>query len=122
MQRVIFDSSFLMAVVESPTTWFEDIVDRVGKFEPVLLGCVEQELDRLASGHGRRSRSARVALDLASKFTKHSCGQAQVDDEIASAALSMGAVVATMDSGLANALRPMHVKVISLRSGRAAIS
>ena len=64
--KVIFDSSFLMAVVERPTTWFEDMVDGIGKFEPVLLDCVRQELDKLAAGQGRRARTARASLDLAS--------------------------------------------------------
>ncbi|MDG6962113.1 MAG: hypothetical protein JRN71_06690 [Nitrososphaerota archaeon] len=43
LRKVIFDSSFLMAVVERPTTWFEDIVDNIGKFQPVLLDCVRDE-------------------------------------------------------------------------------
>lgn len=121
MQAVIFDSSFLMAVVEKPTTWFEDIVDSVGKFEPVLLDCVRDELSKLASGQGRRSRSARVALDLASKFEASPCGEAKVDDEIVSAALSRGAAVATTDADLAGSLRAAHVKVVSLRTGRVAV-
>jgi len=118
LTRVIFDSSFLMAVVETPTTWFEDIVDRVGKFEPVLLECVGEELHGLARGKGGRSRTARVALDLSGRFHRLACGGARVDDEIVSAASAEGAIVATMDADLARAAKAAHLRVISLRKGR----
>jgi len=107
-----------MAVVETPTTWFEDIVDQVGKFEPVLLECVGEELQRLASGKGGRSRSARVALGLSARFNRLACAGARVDDEIISTALTEGALVATTDAELARAAKAAHLRVISLRKGR----
>ena len=118
MSKVIFDSSFLMAVAERPTTWFEDIVNSVGKFEPVLLDCVRVELEKISRGDGKRSRSARVALDMASKFSRAPCGSTRVDDEVISAALSSKAIVATTDAGLRKALRDSHVRVVLLRGGR----
>ncbi|MDA4125834.1 MAG: twitching motility protein PilT [Thaumarchaeota archaeon] len=121
MQRVIFDSSFLMAVAENPTTWFQDIVAGLGSFEPILPACVRDELSKLASGRGKRAREARVALDLASNFASIPCGKAAVDDEIVSAALTKGALVATTDADLVLSLRAAHLKVVSLRSGRVAL-
>ena len=118
MQRVIFDSSFLMAVAERPTTWFEDMVDLVGGFQPVLLTCVKGELEQLASGGGTRSRTARVALDLTSKFASEPCGAARVDDEIVSAARTSGSLAATVDSELLASLRVAHVRAVSLSGGR----
>jgi rRNA-processing protein FCF1 len=118
LKQVIFDSSFLMAVVEAPTTWFEDMVDGIGGFEPVLLDCVRRELQKIASGQSSRSRIARICLDMASGFRVVTCGQADVDDEIISTALSIGALVATTDSRLASSARASHLKVISLRSRR----
>jgi rRNA-processing protein FCF1 len=118
LTRVIFDSSFLMALVETPTTWLEDMIDRVGKLEPVLLECVGEELQRLASGKGEKSRTARVALDLSTQFDRLPCGGARVDDEIISTASSEGALVATTDSELARAAKAAHLRVISLRKGR----
>jgi rRNA-processing protein FCF1 len=115
---VIFDSSFLMAVAETPTTWFEDIVDRVGKFEPVLLECVAEELKRLASGKGGKSKTAGVALDLSRQFDRLACGGARVDDEIISAAMAGGALVATTDLELARTAKAVHLRVISLSKGR----
>jgi rRNA-processing protein FCF1 len=120
LQQVIFDSSFLIAVVENPTTWFEDMVEGIGKFQPVLLDCVRKELEGMASGRYRKSRVARMSLELASKFKSVPCGGAKVDDEIVSASLSLGACVATADKELQRALRSAHVKVISLRAGRVA--
>jgi len=110
-----------MAVVETPTTWLEDIANRVGKFEPVLLECVSRELQRLASGKGGKSRTARVALDLSMQFDRLACGGARVDDEIISAASSEGALVATTDAELARAARAAHLGVITLRKGRVAL-
>lgn len=107
-----------MAVVETPTTWFEDIVDMIGKFEPVLLECVGEELRRLASGRGGRSRTARVALDISAQFNRLACRGDCVDDEIVSAASAEGAYVATTDAELARAARDAHLRVISLRKGR----
>jgi rRNA-processing protein FCF1 len=121
LQKVIFDSSFLMAVVESPTTWYEDITDSMGKFQPVLLTCVKSELERLAGGEGKRARTARLALELASEFESRDCGSAKVDDEIVSAASTMGAFVATADSELGESVRAAHRKVISLSRGRVAV-
>lgn len=122
LQRVIFDSSFLMAVVERPTTWYEDIVEALGMFEPVLLDCVRGELERIAEAQDKRARVARVSLDLASKFSHAPCGKAGVDDEIVSAALSTKALVATSDSDLARSLEAAHVRVVSLKSGRVALA
>ena len=116
--QVIFDSSFLMAVVERPTTWFEDTVEIVGEFRPILLACVKSELESLASEGGSRARTARVALELSSKFSSERCGGARVDDEIVSAAKTSGAVVATVDSELLRSLKAAHVGVITLGGGR----
>jgi rRNA-processing protein FCF1 len=122
LKQVIFDSSFLMAVVETPTTWFEDIGEGIGSFQPVLLDCVREELDKLSAGQGKKARAARVSLDLASKFLSLPCGKSEVDDEVVSAAVSAKALVATVDAKLAQSLRAAHVPVISLRGGRVALS
>ncbi len=122
LQKVIFDSSFLMAVVERPTTWYEDIVDALGKFEPVLLDCVRGELDKMAAAQEKRGRAARASLELASRFTRAPCGRSKVDDEIVSAALSTKALVATADSELGRSLEAVHIRVIRLKAGRVALS
>ena len=59
---------------------------------------------------------------MASKFSRSPCGRSKVDDEIASAALSAKAAVATADSDLARSLRAVHVRVISLRGGRVSLA
>jgi len=121
LKQVIFDSSFLMAVAEQPTTWYEDIVEAVGRIEPVLLECVKKELEQLSSGQGKRARTARVALDLAKEFGTAECGGGRVDDELMSASASRGALLATVDSDLATSSRAAHLRVVSLRGGRVAI-
>ncbi|MDG6988982.1 MAG: hypothetical protein JRN21_06615 [Nitrososphaerota archaeon] len=119
--QVIFDSSFLMGVVERPTTWFEDMVDDLGGFQPLLLECVEIELRKISEGSGKRARTAGVALALASKFVRIPCGAGTVDDEIVSAAVSAKAAVATTDRDLVLTLKSAHVSVVTLRGNRVAL-
>jgi rRNA-processing protein FCF1 len=121
LTKVIFDSSFLMAVVEHPTTWFEDITEKIGGFEPVALECVLAELRRLALGDGRKGRAARVALELAEGFSRVPRGGARTDEEITSAALTMNATVATADRDLARSLVARKVRVVGLHSNRVAL-
>ena len=121
MRRVIFDSSFLMAVAERPTTWLEDVTTVLGKVEPVILECGKRELLMLSHGTGRKAKLARVALKLAEGFATEPCGGAKVDDEIVSAAVARGAAVATADEELASAMKALGIQVIGLRSGRAAL-
>lgn len=118
MTEIVFDSSFLMAVVDTPTTWFDDIVERLGKFDPLLPECVFLELQKLAAGRDKRSRTARVAVDISKGFKRLPCGSARVDDEVISEASARGAFVATTDAVLASAARGAHLRVVSLRGGR----
>ena len=121
MRKVLFDSSFLMSVSESPTGWEDAMAEAIGPYEPVLLDCVRDELAELSKGQERRAKLARVALQLASGFSHESSGSAAVDDELVSAALESGAAVATVDNELAATLRAVHVEVVGLRSGRVAL-
>ena len=122
MPRVVFDSSFLMAVVARPTAWREDMTEKLGGFEPVVLDCVLAEMDSLSAGRGRRSRSAAVAKGIASGFRVVKSGGGDVDDEIASYALSNAAAVATLDRGLISTLKARGVRIITLRAGRVALA
>jgi rRNA-processing protein FCF1 len=106
-----------MAVSERPTSWFEDMTELIGKFEPVLLDCVREELERLGT-EGGKSRFAKVALELGSTFQRAACGGGRVDDEIVSAASSMHAMVATADRELEISLKALRVGTVMLRSGR----
>jgi len=118
MTKVIFDTSFLMAVADRPTNWFDDISEEVGKLEPVALDCVLNELARLSSGRGKRSKTAAVAVEIAKGFTRLQCGAARPDEEIMSVAITVNAAVATADLELARSLMARRVTVFGLRSGR----
>ena len=107
-----------MAVVERPTTWFEDMTESLGKLDPLILDCVAAELEQIGARDGKKARVARVALDLAKGFRRAACGSGDADAEITSAALGRKALVATTDRALARTLRTLHVRVVGLRSGR----
>ena len=120
-KAVAFDSSFLVAVMEHPTSWNEDIVMKVGAFTPVVLSSVRDELARLSAKGDRKGRFAALALGLLEQgtFSLEPDGRGRPDDEIISFALREGAAVATIDSELAERLRASRVHtVIMLRGGR----
>lgn len=121
MQQVVFDSSFLMAVVQRPTSWLDDTRGFLGGFEPVILECVLSELKRISTGGGRRARYADLAMKLAEGFRLERCGGASVDDEVVSFAGSSGAVVATVDRDMIGRLASLRIRGVTLRGGRVAL-
>jgi rRNA-processing protein FCF1 len=123
-RAVAFDSSFLIAVMEHPTPWSEDIAEKVGAFTPVVLSSVRDELARLAAKGDKRGRFATVALSLLDqgRLSLEPDGRGKPDDEIISFALREGAAVATIDSELAERLRASRVAtLITLRGGRVSV-
>lgn len=117
---VLFDSSFLIAVMEHPTTWYEDILEKAGSFKPTVLDVVQEELAKISKGEGKRSRFASLALELSSNFTlaRARSKNGRTDDEIISYAKEKKAIVATIDGELMERLTALRVPVITLRQGR----
>ena len=119
--KVFFDSSFLIAVMEDPTPWQADILEKVGRFEPVVIEPVYAELSRLAKGRTRQSRFASLAVALVDdgklKLERSGGGGTHADEELISCALRDGATVATIDGDLIRQLKASHVEVLSLRGG-----
>lgn len=123
-KAVAFDSSFLVAVMEHPTPWSQDILEKFGAFTPVILSSVRDELARLSAKGDKRARFAALALELLKKgaFSLEPDGKGRPDDEIISFALREAAAVATLDSELAERLRASRVQtVITLRRGRVSL-
>jgi rRNA-processing protein FCF1 len=121
---VAFDSSFLVAIMETPTTWNEDILEKVGSFTPVVLSSVRDELRRLAARGDKKGKFAALALGLIEqgRFSLEPDGNGRPDDEMISFALRERAAVATIDADLARRLRASRVHtVITLRGGRVSI-
>ena len=118
MKEVIFDSSFLMAVGERPTSWEDDVSRIFGGFRPIMLATVKDELGRLASRVGRKAAAAKVALEISRGFRVVDAGPGSPDDEIVSTALRLGAAVATVDKDLSLTLSKLHVPVVTLHTGR----
>lgn len=122
MLRVLFDSSFLMALIEHPTTWYEDMTEKVGKFEPVLPDCVGNELKRLASTKRRRARGASLALELARTFTKSKCSADTADRELVERARDPETLVATVDKEILRGVKLSGRKAVTLHRGRIALA
>ena len=111
----------MIAVTEEPTSWYEDMSELVGKFEPMILECVQTELEALSRGRGRRARRASLAISLSNGFRTEKSGKASVDDEIISFAQSNKAVVATLDGELIRTLRSLGIVGVTLRRGRVSL-
>ncbi len=119
MRYVVFDSSFLMAVLERPTTWYEDMVEQIGRFTPVMVDRIADELEELASRGGKRARFAGLARELGSAFTMVRGGRGgSPDDEVLSWAASNHALVATVDRQMIEHLKASRLGYVTLRSGR----
>jgi len=84
----------------------------------VILDAVEEELQRISRTKGGKAKRAAVALQIAKGFARRPNGRGAVDDELVSAALTLGAPVATVDGGLLKALRASGASVVTLRRGR----
>ena len=106
--------------MERPTSWLEDIIEKVGSFEPVIITPVYAELERLAAGKSRGARYASLAKQLADSgaLKVENTGGERADEELVSKALDDGALVATVDAALIEQLRASRVGVIRLRGGR----
>jgi rRNA-processing protein FCF1 len=121
---VLFDSSFLIAVMEHPTPWREDVLDSIGSFEGIVIKTVYDELERLAGGGNRASRYASLAKEMVDRgemVVQNPTGKGTADDELISLALDMGALVATLDAELIRQLKALHVGVIILSGGRVSV-
>jgi rRNA-processing protein FCF1 len=119
LEYVVFDSSFLIAVVEKPATWYEDIQEKLGEFKPVMLDRVAGELDDLANRGGKRGRFAVLAKELGESFMKVRGEKGgSPDDEILSWAASNDAFVATLDTRMLEHLRASRMRYVTLRRGR----
>ena len=119
-RKVLFDSSFLIAVMEHPTSWEEDLLEKVGGFEGVIILPIYAELVSLADRRERESGFARLALELVDmgRIVLENAGGGQPDDELVSYALSHDALVATVDEALIEQLEAARVGIIRLRGGR----
>ncbi len=123
-RRVLFDSSFLIAVMERPTPWREDMLERLGSFDAVVIDAVYDELVRLSQTGGRAARYASVAKDMVDRGElklEKAVGSGSADDELVSLALGDDAFVATLDKELIRQLKASSVRVVSLSGGRVSL-
>jgi rRNA-processing protein FCF1 len=121
---VLFDSSFLIAIMEHPTPWREDLIEKIGGFEPVVIQPVYDELVGLSGGRDRASGYAALAKGLVDRgelVIRRPKGNGKADDELISLALDGDAFVATLDKELMGQLRALHLRVVSLSGGRVSV-
>ena len=78
--------------MERPTSWQDDILEKIGRFEGVIIGPVQVELKRLVERKGREAGFARLALELVDDGTMKldSSGGIRADEELERDSLERG--------------------------------
>ncbi|HII29573.1 hypothetical protein AUJ69_03600 [Candidatus Woesearchaeota archaeon CG1_02_47_18] len=126
--RVLLDTNFLMIPSEFGIDIFSEL-ERIitGKAEPCVLEGSIGELKRLASGIGKKSRAAALALKLVEKKGLRILRTAKlfkaeayhptstVDDMILALAERGNLVVATQDKELKRRLKALDVPIVVMR-------
>jgi len=118
--RVILDSNFLFLPFQFKIDVLEELKTLLNRqFEPVVLSVTREEIQRIASKGGVRTRSgASLALRLAEKCrvvdVEHDVRETS-DDVILRIAKEWECPVATNDRSLRRRLRDINLPVIYLR-------
>ena len=122
MNEVIFDTNFLMLLVEKPSNIVEDIF-RI--LDPVVLevpSCVMDELIRLSSSkHVKKSKIATLSIEIAKSHMKviEVSSGGSVDDKIVTYARGKANVfIATMDYELRKRLMRENLKCVTLSNNK----
>lgn len=122
MNEVVFDTNFLMMLVEKPSNIVEDIL-RI--LDPVVFevpSCVMNELSRLSSSrHVKKSKVATLSLEIAKSHMKviEVSNVGSVDDKIVSYARGKANVyIATMDYVLRKRLVRENLKCVTLSNDK----
>ena len=117
--KFLLDTNFLLIPGKSKVDVFAEL-RRFGKPELYTIDLVVEELKKLASGRGRDSRSARLALELIGKKdvgVLKSCA-ANADLELERLASERDFAVCTQDRELIGHLRKDGIHAVSMRQGR----
>ena len=121
-RKVILDSNFLFIPAKGGIDIFSEM-ERVLPVKPelILLTPVMKEIERLATRSKEPSvrRKAVFASKLAERCRRVDFGESpseKVDDLLIRAAVEMGGIVATDDSGLRRRLRAIGLPVIYSRA------
>jgi rRNA-processing protein FCF1 len=122
LQDVVFDSSFLLAIVENPTPWHDDIVAEIGSFRAIILDCTYEELLRIARGNSLKAKYARLAREIAKEFLRAKCYSASPDDELISYANRTRSRIATIDRDMVDRVRGLGISYVTLRRKRVFVS
>lgn len=116
--RVLFDANALMIPVEFGVDVFSETEMLIGRYEPITLRGVVNELEGLSQGRGRGASAARVGLRLSQRCTicDNPSENMPVDDMIVMFADNCGCIVMTNDRGLKKKLTGCGIDIIVLRN------
>jgi len=116
---VICDTSFFIVLVTKPTKLLENIENIFGKINFLIPDVVIEELMKLVNSNPRRSRDAKLALEISKKFKKIKTSRTKhIDDNLVEYAYFNKCAVATIDKDLIRRLISQNTLVISLRKNK----
>ena len=117
--EVICDTSFLIVLANRPVKGMDQLETRFGKIHFVIPTVVIKELNKLAHSAGiKRSKEAKLALDLAGKFKTVQLDGVVADGVIIDYASSRKCMAATIDNELKNKLHRNGITVITLSNNK----
>jgi len=105
--------------VTKPTKLLENIENIFGKINFLIPDVVIEELMKLINSNPRRSRDAKLALEISKRFKKIKTSRTKhIDDNLVEYAYFNKCAVATIDKDLIRRLISQNTLVISLRKNK----
>jgi rRNA-processing protein FCF1 len=114
---VLLDTSILLFLVETPSTFLDELKAKLGSVELSVPDSVIGELRGLAGSKGAKAKKAQLALSYATKLKCLEHG-GEADDALVALAQENQAAVATLDKNLVSSLRRRGVMVATAKGHR----
>jgi rRNA-processing protein FCF1 len=115
--KILIDTSFLLACIQKGENLFYKLEEILKiPIEPIILENVLKELEKISMKKGKKSKEAKLALEIANKYKKISYNEnISTDEALLEIAFKNKYPVLTCDMKLKKKLRERKLPVIFLK-------
>lgn len=115
--KILIDTSFLLACVQKGEDLFYKVEEALKiPIEPIILENILKELERILMKKGKKSKEAKLALEIANKYNKIAYNEnVPTDEALLEIAFKNKYSVLTCDIKLKKKLREKKIPVIFLK-------
>ncbi len=115
--KILIDTSFLLACIQKGENLFYKLEEILKiPIEPIILENVLKELEKISMKRGKKSKEAKLALEIANKYKKISYNEnISTDEALLEIAFKNKYPVLTCDMKLKKKLRERKLPVIFLK-------